>query len=167
MVGLFKGDVNRPWWMKDSRPSIILPTWRALIFGKHNPATAPLISPALSLKSLISLRLGTLFLQPATHSHWTGRNDTVWRLKAPRSAGGGGRGGRDSWAMSSLNVLASLFITALTWIIQVQTIVDISLIDSTPTVILFCWAVLWIIWPDGSPAQIWHSFFSWFKLTTV
>lgn len=44
--------------------------------------------------------------------------------------------GNDSWATSFLNLSGSLFITALTWIMQDQTIVDISLIDSTPTVML-------------------------------
>lgn len=40
-------------------------------------------------------------------------------------------GWKDSWAESFLSVPGSLFITALTWIMQDQTMVDISLIDST------------------------------------
>lgn len=71
-------------------------------------------------------------------------------VKSPEKCGGR----KDSRAMSFLNVPGSLFITALTWIMQDQTIVDNSLSDSTPN----CYT----IWPDGLSAHL--LLFSRFKL---
>lgn len=135
MVGLFKGNVNRPWW-SIHHPSILKGLNLLQTQSCHcAPHLVYLVSQVLnnipSFGDLVPAVTSTLSLgRKKWHRLEVKSSEKHW--------------GKDCWAESFLNLPGSLFISALTWIMQGQTVVDISLIDRTPDAIICYWGDLWI-----------------------